>query len=265
MTANIVNRMPLIIANLPDDCSERTLLQNVSPVVRDAHELAVELLFCVPQYLIRDTSQLIAQTTIGGLLPGIAVNITDHWTSGPITGVPGEMMREYNARAILGSPQARLRPSFDSTSLQKLTLQAQDYGVAPIICVGPGENSFLTDDDQIISSQLKMVLDGVTIPENTTFVLLGSSRWKVLRAIYLARFIREKIEEVQPGVASKIRIIYHRGRESISNYNLFPFIVGTSIDGVFVDANAFVGEPQELTQMVRTTFESHPGTMFPRT
>ena len=240
-------RTPLIAGNWKMNNTEAEALSLVRKLIQGVKSLpTVEVLICPPFTCLSQLSKLLVSSPIQlG-----AQNISDH-DVGAYTGeISPRMAAEFCSYVILGHSERRAYFGESDALINRKTKAALRSDIKPILCVGEQLDERESGQAaQVITRQLRGVLQGVNPPDPSSLVIAYEPVWAIgsglsASAAETADFIGGVIRPVISGlwgeeISQQIRVLYGG---SVSPENAGGFFNLAEIDGALVGAASLSAE-----------------------
>jgi triosephosphate isomerase len=232
-------RTPLIAGNwkMNKTAAEALrLIEEISPQLASIQ--GVEKVICPPS-----SSLMPLQAVLDGTGIGLGAQNLYWEKEGAFTGeLSPSMVVEFCQYVILGHSERRTLFQESDNDIQKKVKAATAVGLRPILCVGETlQENEAGRAAEVVSSQLKAALDGVTINSPLALVIAYEPVWaigtgKAATPENTNALLRNVIRPTLSGlfgdeIAQGIRVLYGG---SVNATNAAPFFAQSEIDGALV-------------------------------
>lgn len=240
-------RTPLLAANWKMHLNRREAKILVEDLLKAIQDTPNDVLICPPALLV-DTVQSLSSSH-----PKVSVGVQNmHFADkGAFTGeLSAEMVKDAGATfACIGHSERRAIFGESNEMCAKKVLQADSFGITPILCVGESlEERESGSTTSVIDEQLNGSLAGLNLDSGDRLVVAYEPVWAIGTgktatpedAEDVCKHIREKLSEKYGGrVAKAIRILYGG---SVKPGNVDDLMKQTNIDGALVGGASLVAE-----------------------
>jgi triosephosphate isomerase (TIM) len=205
----------------------------------------VDVGVCVPYPYLFQPAMLLEKTSIAWG----AQNVSEHG-NGAYTGeVSAAMLKEFSCKYVLvGHSERRTIYGEVNTLVAKKFIAAQKAGVVPILCVGETLAERETNaTENVVGRQLDKVIELAGIAAFANCVLAYEPVWAIgtgktasaEQAQAVHKFIRERIAILDPGIATKLLILYGG---SVKAANAAQLLIMPDVDGGLIGGASLVAE-----------------------
>ncbi|RTZ58736.1 MAG: triose-phosphate isomerase [Gammaproteobacteria bacterium] len=207
-----------------------------------------EVLICPPYVHIADAEAIVS----GSAVQLGAQNLSDQ-DAGAFTGeISGAMLKDYSCtHVIVGHSERRALYGETDELVAKKFAKAQEHGLIPVLCVGELlEEREAGNTESVVARQLDAVIqaNGIAALENA--IVAYEPVWAIgtgktaspEQAQEVHAFIRNKLADMDSGIAEGLRILYGGSVKSSNAEELFSRadIDGGLIGGASLDAAEFL-------------------------
>lgn len=213
-------------------------------------QLAYDVLFCPPAPYLAQAQQATAQLPLS-----IGAQNVSPFKSGAYTGeISLEMLSEFSCDYVLlgHSERRELYAETDQQIAEKFAACIENSKIIPILCVGETLSDRQSDNTEaVVAKQLDAVLDLVGIAGFNNAVIAYEPVWAIgtgetaspQQAQDVHAMIRNKLSQLDSGIANKIQILYGGSVKPTNAEELFAAadIDGGLIGGAALDADSFAG------------------------
>jgi len=178
----------------------------------------------------------------------------DYHTSGAYTGeISGAMLKDAGCTyVIVGHSERRSYYGEDDDLVARKFEAAQERSLIPILCVGESLEERENDQtEEVVARQLDAVLESLDINAFKNAVIAYEPVWAIgtgktatkEQAQDVHKFIRDKLAELDAGIAADCRILYGGSMKPENAKELIaqPDIDGGLIGGAALKAEDFLG------------------------
>ena len=213
-------------------------------------QLAYDVLFCPPAPYLAQAQHATAQLPLS-----IGAQNVSPFESGAYTGeVSLEMLTEFACDYVLlgHSERRELYAETDQQIAEKFAACIENSKIIPTLCVGETLSDRQSGNTEVVvAKQLDAVLDVVGIAGFNNAVIAYEPVWAIgtgetaspQQAQDVHAMIRNKLSQLDTGIANKIQILYGGSVKPTNAEELFAAadIDGGLIGGAALDADSFAG------------------------
>ncbi len=205
----------------------------------------VDVAVCVPFPYLFQPAMLLENTPI----TWGAQNVSEHG-NGAFTGeVSAAMLKEFSCKYVLvGHSERRTLYGEDDGAVARKFIAAQKAGIVPILCVGETLAEREADTtESVIGRQLDKVIELAGIAALHNCVAAYEPIWAIgtgktataEQAQAVHQFIRSRIASHDPGLATKLLILYGG---SVKAANAAQLLIMPDVDGGLIGGASLVAE-----------------------
>lgn len=242
-------RTPLLAANWKMHLTRREAKTLVEDLLKEITNTDREVLICPPALLF-DTVQTLCNSH-SKVHTGVQnMHFAD---KGAFTGeLSAEMVKDGGATyAIIGHSERRAIFGETDEVCAKKVLQADAYGITPVLCVGESlEQREKGSTTQVIDSQLDGSLEGLNLDSGDRLVIAYEPVWAIgtgktatpQDAETVIKHIRERLsEKYGERIATAVRILYGGSvkPDNVDELMSQPNIDGALVGGASLKADSF--------------------------
>ncbi len=243
-------RQPLVAGNWKMNGSREESAALLEGIVSGMGNVTkAEVAVCPPAILIPLAAEKLAGSDVkfGG-------QILDYHAGGAYTGeISGAMLKDAGCTyVIVGHSERRSYYGEDDDLVARKFEAAQEHSLIPILCVGESlEEREAEQTEEVVARQLDAVLESLDISAFKNAVIAYEPVWAIgtgktaskEQAQDVHKFIRDKLAELDAGIAADCRILYGGSMKPENAKELIaqPDIDGGLIGGASLKAEDFLG------------------------